>query len=65
MVTEEGIVICFNNEYLSKALFPISITEDRIIICFNDLQHENVYFLIIFMVEGNSICDKDEYSAKA
>ena len=37
-VTEEGIVICVNDEHPLKAEFPIEVTEEEIVICVNDEQ---------------------------
>ena len=37
-VTEDGIVICVNDEHSLKAESPIEVTEDGIVICVNFLQ---------------------------
>ena len=39
-VTEDGIVICFNDEHEEKALDPISVTDDGIKTCVSDEQYE-------------------------
>ena len=41
-VTEEEIVISFNDEHSSKACFPIEVTEEGIVISVNDEQQKEV-----------------------
>ena len=66
-VTEEGIVICVNDEQPSKAPFPIEVTEEGIsnVICVNDEHPEKALFSIEATEEGIVICANDEQPEKA
>ena len=41
-VTDDGIIICTNDEHLAKEDFLISVSEERMEICVNDVHLEKV-----------------------
>ena len=63
--TEDGIVICDNDEHSLKALIPISVTDDGIVICVNDEHSDKTEKSSTVSDEGIVICFNDEHCPKA
>ena len=64
-ITEEGIVICVNDEHPLKALFPIEVTEEGIVICVNAEHPLKAKSPNSVIKEGIDICVNDEHPSKA
>ena len=63
-VTEEGIVICVNDEQPEKAKSPIEVTEEGIVICVNDEHPLKAPSPIEVTEEGIVIFVNDEHFSK-